>query len=641
MKGSTNFFRVKLSCAYILIFFFIFFIARLALYISAKTFFSSLNFSEIIYAFIHGLRFDALVISTFCGLFLMLINIPANSKKLIKISCIFLNTLLIIFSFLLAADIIYFNLFAKHLTTELLLIGDHFTYFVSLALGDYLPITIAIVVLTAAMFYFSFKIINKKYVPAPKGILKNSIILVTLGFLIALGIRGGLNKTPLDMVEAFAKGKHIAGELILNGVFTTYESVRDRRFANKIDISFEDALKNVQDNLLIEGEEVFVDSQYPIMRKRIKFNVNAKGYNVVIILLESWQKDYIDSLAGSNYGLTPNFDAIAKDAVIFDRFYANGPRSLLGLMSIFYSLPFVKGIPYMSHGLENFGLTRLPILLDKYSYDNVFVAGDKREADKAYYTANYLGFKNAYFKEDIPLKHDYVTINKGYDIEAFEFLFDKLNDLSQPFFGFLFTTTTHIPYAKTVLKSLEKIPEDGSELTGYKNRLYYSDYALGRFFEAAKKQPWFNKTVFILLADHQAYMVGRERSVLEKTKVDRDFKIPMIIYAPALFKHEIRRQVGAQTDILPTIIDILNIENPYSSMGKSLFSKDKNRFVFLSYEGDQVYLVSDKSVVSKNWQDSADENLDMNQEGVKLLFSIEKVVHDLIVSDRWYNKKLD
>lgn len=92
----------------------------------------------------------------------------------------------------------------------------------------------------------------------------------------------------------------------------------------------------VRDNLLDKSEEVFVDEKYTLMRQRIKFNVNAQGYNVIIILLESWQKDYIDSLAGTNYGVSPNFDNISKDSIMFDNFYANGQRSIMGLMSLFF-----------------------------------------------------------------------------------------------------------------------------------------------------------------------------------------------------------------------------------------------------------------------------------------------------------------
>ncbi|MCL2484453.1 MAG: LTA synthase family protein [Endomicrobia bacterium] len=477
--------------------------------------------------------------------------------------------------------------------------------------------------------------IDKYYVPPNRKVIFNAVTLVVIILLIIIAARGGLQERILSIGDAY-KGGRIGGDLKLNGIFTSLIGIRSRTISNKIDISFDEALKIVQDNLLYENEELFPDDKYPLMRQRIKFNVNGKNYNVVVILLESWQKDYIDSLAGSNYGVTPNFDALAKEAVVFDRFYANGQRSIMGLMSVFFGFPYVKGLTYMGYGLENYGQTRLPLILKTNGYDNVFVQGDKRESDNAIALANFLGFKNAFGKQDIPVRNDYLSISKGYDIEAFEFFLDKIRFLKRPFFGFYFTTTTHIPYAKTILKSLEKYPEDGTEITGYLNRLYYSDFALGEFIKKAKQEDWFDNTIFIMCADHQAYGVGGMSGTFEKTKVDKLFKIPMIIYCPSLFKPEKRDTLGSQFDIIPTIIDILNIENPYSSLGKSLFSKDDNRFVFLSYEGEQIYLISNNGYAEQNWQDNT--NPDMTSRDAKLLFSIEKVIYDLITSNRWMKK---
>ncbi len=631
-------FRLKLSCIYIAVFLMLFALYRVSLYFALNSLFNVLTFKEVLSAFLSGIRFDIFVISIFCGTFIFLINLPVNSKLFIKINSAVLNTFLLVFSFLLTADIIYFKFFGKHLTTEILLAKSHFSYFVSLAFGDYLPITIGISIFTILLFYFSFKRINKYYVPPNKSILYNTVLLPIMICLIIIGARGGLQERILSISDAYKKG-YVLGELKLNGLFTSLISIRSKTAPNSIDINFDEALKIVSQNLIDTEEENVPNENYPLMRQRVKFNIEGKGYNIVLILLESWQKDYIDSMAGTEYGVTPNFDAIVKDAVVYDRFYANGQRSIMGLMSVFLSVPYVRGLNYLGQGLENTGQTRLPLILAKNGYDNIFVQGDKRESDNAIALANYMGFKEAYGKEDIPLIHKYdVSISKGYDIDGLQFFFDKLKLLKNPFFAFYFTTTTHIPYAKTVLKSLEKYPEDGTEITGYLNRLYYADYALGKFMEQARKEEWFDNTIFIMCADHQAYGVGGMAGTFEQTKEDKTFKVPMIIYCPALFKPEVNKEPGSQFDIVPTIIDILNIETPYSSLGKSLFSKTDKRFAFLSYEGEQVYLITDEGVVSHDWQIPSNENgIDSNDK--KLLFSIEKTIYNLVINDRWYDRK--
>ena len=630
-------FRLKLSLIYLLIFIVIFFICRIALYIVCQNYFSKLSLTDFLSSLIIGLRFDIFAICTFCGGFLFLINLPINSKIYLKINSIFLNMFILIFSLLLVSDIIYFKLFLKHFTTELLLAKNHISYFCSLAFGKYLFVTLSIILITILLFYFSLKIINKYYTKPNTNIIYNSISILIITFLIVVSCRGGLQTRILSISDAYKTGR-IAGELKLNGIFTSLISIRSKTSSNEININLQKAISIVQQNLVENDEEIF-NKDYPLMRSRKMFNVDGKNYNVVVILLESWQKDYIDSLSGSNYGITPNFDNLVKNSLVFDKFYANGQRSIMGLMSVFLSFPYVAGLPYLGNGLENSGQTKLPLILKENGYDNVFVQGDKRESDNAIAFANYLGFKNSYGKEDIPLFNKYdIEISKGYDIEGFEFFFNKINLLKKPFFAFYFTTTTHIPYSKTILKKIEKYLEDGTEKTGYLNRLYYADYALGLFFKKAQQQLWFEDTIFIMCADHQAYGVGGQNGTFEKTKVDKTFKIPMIIYCPKLFKHKIVKDVGSQLDIIPTIIDILNIKTPYSSLGKSLFSKTNNRFVFLSYEGEQVYLVKNNNVVECDWKTKDSSKLNIKDKSIELMLSIEKTVYNLISKNKWNNQ---
>jgi phosphoglycerol transferase MdoB-like AlkP superfamily enzyme len=632
-------FRLFLSTGILAIFAAVFLLARLALYFVGAEFFKDLSATDLLYSFAQGIRFDLLIICMFCGIFFLFINIPVNSKKWIKINLTILSCLLFAFLLFLTGDIIYFAQFQKHLTTELLLATNHISFLLSLAFKDYILAVLLIIALFAAVQYVSLKIADKYYTSPNKNIAYNIILYIVMIFVLFFFIRGRLQGKNLAIIDAYTKGSRAAGELVLNGAFTSFTNLRKMQVPNKIDMTDETALKLVQANLINPQEEIIPDPKFPLMRERIKFSVDGKNYNVVVLLLESWQKEYIDSLVGTNYGVTPNFDALAKNAVIYDNFYANGQRSIMGLTSIFLSMPHVQGLNYIGYGIENIGQTRLPLILAKNGYDNVFVQGDKRESDKAIFFANWLGFKNSYGKQDIPVTRKYdVLINKGYDIEAFEFFFDKLQGLKTPFFGFFFTSTTHIPYAKTILKELEKYPEDGTEITGYLNRLYYADWALGKFFEAARKEPWFDNTIFIMLSDHQAYTVGGKKGVYETEEVNKVFRAPMILYCPKLFKPEIKNIVASQFDIVPTIIDALNISSPYSSFGKSLISPDTNRWAFLSYEGQRTYLVTPSGWIKRNWSNPS-EPFDFSHTDADLLLAIERTIYNLQKSDTWFDSK--
>jgi hypothetical protein len=192
--SNEKFFRLKLTSAYLLIFFLEFFVFRVVLLLSSNSFFLDLSYLSILNSFLIGLRFDILPICTFCGVFLFLINIPVNSKIFLKVNISILNLFILLFGFLLAADVVYFKLFLKHLTTEPILIKSHFDYFLSLAFGNYIVATISILLFASAIFYFSFKIVDKYYKKSYTRIAFNAITLSLICIAAILAVRGGGKK---------------------------------------------------------------------------------------------------------------------------------------------------------------------------------------------------------------------------------------------------------------------------------------------------------------------------------------------------------------------------------------------------------------------------------------------------------------
>ena len=91
-------------------------------------------------------------------------------------------------------------------------------------------------------------------------------------------------------------------------------------------------------------------------------------------------------------------------------------------------------------------------------------------------------------------------------------------------------------------------------------------------------------------------------------------------------------------DIIPTIIDVLNIKLPYSSLGKRLFSKTNNRFSFLSYEGEQIYLIKNNNVVECDYKKKDSSKLNIKDKNIELMLSIEKTIYNLISKDKWNNQ---
>ena len=96
----------------------------------------------------------------------------------------------------------------------------------------------------------------------------------------------------------------------------------------------------------------------------------------------------------------------------------------------------------------------------------------------------------------------------------------------QPFCGTILSVSNHKPY--TYPKG--KIPED-PDRRRRENAVKYSDYALGRFFDAAKKEAFWTNTVFVVVADHGARVYGKQTIPIHS------YEIPLLIAGPAVVKH--------------------------------------------------------------------------------------------------------
>jgi phosphoglycerol transferase MdoB-like AlkP superfamily enzyme len=151
-----------------------------------------------------------------------------------------------------------------------------------------------------------------------------------------------------------------------------------------------------------------------------------------------------------------------------------------------------------------------------------------------------------------------------------------LNQTPQPFVSCCFTLSSHHPY---------NIPER------YKNSFYpgtlpihasiqYADHALRKFFETASKMPWFDNTLFVIVADHTAQAEG----TYYKNRVGM-YDIPIVFYrSNGELKGE-RSVVAQQADILPTVLDYLNFRGKHVAFGSSLFDPNRPRYAFSYLNG--------------------------------------------------------
>lgn len=619
--------KIKIVFFYFAFFFSLMQIARIANFFSASEYFSSLKGREIFLSFLHGLRFDLYILTLLLFPLFILFMLPYKKKIIINIFHTVFSLLFICLVLFCTGDIIFFTFFNNHIGAEFLASFTHFGLFTQMAFQNYFYITVPLILLFCGYLFFIFKKTksyelhvgnNKKY------IIKSIIFIVCLALLFPLLLRGKLELRGknLGTMDAQVLGSNKTADLILNGLFNTYEAVRK---ASKRKIYFEgQTLDFAQSpNLIVP------DQNYPFEKQFKNFHIKNEGYNFVLIVLESFDPLLLEKY----FQDIPNLMKIKEQGLYFNNFYASGMRSLLGITGTIFSLPYVWGQPNMLNGLGAKNISRIAQYFNNKGYETLSFTTDIATADKAGEMANYQGFKQFYSKENIPVKRKYPLFNKGFDYEGFEFIINKINEINKNFFVYFFTSSLHTPYNILLSPEYQKYPQDTQEHQ-FVNRAIYVDASIGNFFEKAKKEPWFDKTVFFLLPDHRA--VFNNKPITDQNLTDQKFKSFLIIYGKPI-KSGINNQIATQEDILPTLLDLLNTEEPFSSSGESLFDENRSDTKFIYEENkNTIHIVTPegKEYFSEETLKDFDKLSPLEKEALKY----NEAIYNLLKNNTWKKK---
>lgn len=275
--------------------------------------------------------------------------------------------------------------------------------------------------------------------------------------------------------------------------------------------------------------------------------------------------------------LTPNLNRLASEGIMFMNHYSPERRSISAIQAILLGIPPMDNIPKLGFGLETIaGSGNLASSLSKSGYDTIFIQSSKRNSFYLDVIAKSIGFKEYYGMEDIKQILDYPDYKAsqfGWDYETYMKLAEALKNKGKnnPFFAFLFTGTTHVPYAEPN-KINVKFPHDINSENGFKNTLVYADWSLGEFIKKIENEEYFKNTIFIFTADH---VLGN----FEKQEFPNDFKVPLLIWSPAFKDNKKNTATTNHVDLPPTILGLAGLNNNLSEyIGEDIFCKDNKSY---------------------------------------------------------------
>jgi len=312
--------------------------------------------------------------------------------------------------------------------------------------------------------------------------------------------------------------------------------------------------------------EAELEAIYTPIHNAIRTNsTNFSKKNVVILIIESFGREYIGALnqdldGGQYKGYTPCVDSLIAHSTTFRYSFCNGRKSIDGMPSILSSIPmFIE--PFFLTPASMNDYTGLAGILAEEGYQTAFFHGAQNGSMGFEAFAKKTGFQYYYGRTEYEAAHgtdDFDGTWAIWDEPFFQYYAEEMSKMKQPFMTAIFSASSHHPFAIPD-KYKQQFPEEHLPI---QKCIRYTDMALGRFFATARKQPWFQNTIFVLTSDHT-----NQSDHAEYQSDLGGFCSPIIIYDPSQPEGHIEDKVAQQIDILPTVLGMLRYQKPYFGFG--------------------------------------------------------------------------
>lgn len=394
--------------------------------------------------------------------------------------------------------------------------------------------------------------------------------------MMVIGARGGLASQPLRWGDAFFCEDAFANNLALNGVYTLGRSALEKMYGSQQfwakAMPYDEALRTTRSMLFLPDEQDLSTREFPLLRKGPAVaNKTGRPVNVVIILGESFSGRHVGTL-GAPLSLTPDFDALSREGVLFDHAFSNGTHTHQGVFASLAGFPNLPGYEYLMKTMEaHQEFSGIPTVLSEQGYDSVFLYNGLFSWDNKEGFFRQHGIHRFIGSEDYidPTFVDPVWGVSDYDV--FMRANEEFREMSAsgPFFAAILTLTNHSPFDLPSPLPFERIIT-GDSFEGRANAMRYADWALGEFFRKARQEPYFDNTLFVITGDHG---FGTAPAITGM-QLDR-FHVPLLFYSPTLLskqKGERRSTVASQVDIGPSVFGLLGLDVPHQGWGRNLFS---------------------------------------------------------------------
>lgn len=318
---------------------------------------------------------------------------------------------------------------------------------------------------------------------------------------------------------------------------------------------------------------------------------NPPKLDVLIITIDTLRADYLSCYNKSNIK-THNIDRLANDGLLFLRAFAHNVLTLPSHINILTgTYPFIHGVR------DNAGF--------RLGEESLLISEILKNED--YRTAAFIGA--------FPLD-DRFGLNQGFDLyddfygdtshihtlffverpaeKVIDSAIEWISSEEEKFwFCWIHLFDPHIPY-NPPLNFKNEYPNDH-----YGGEIAYVDQQLGRLFQFLDERQNRGYPLIIITSDHGESLGEHGEMTHGVFAYNSTLHIPLIIFQPKIFpKPKVINEMVRHIDIMPTILEALNLKIPDVIQGKSMLPLIRD---CAEWKNETCYFESLSPYLTRNW----------------------------------------
>jgi phosphoglycerol transferase MdoB-like AlkP superfamily enzyme len=492
---------------------------------------------------------------TYIPVLVLLFSFIIHPRKIYAIITAFTIFALLVTSILGLFDMILYADWGMRLNPQLLPALQHPKGMLACVTPLQLIVIILVEVGIVLGFIFLYFFLFKSFKKQEKAKWWNFFILLIYAALMIIPMRGGIQLTPINFSRVYFSTNLYANHAATNPYWSFFHRLiySDNR-VKKLTLIEPGLCEEIMTNTMKEEQE-----KIPIYIK----SKNGGPVNVILIILESFSNKTIEPLGGAP-DFTPHFNQLAKEGILFSRFFSCGNRSDKGIAALLASYPALVGpysVLYFPEKMKNLDY------LSKYFKHNHYQTHFYYAGEAEFYNTKSLVLQSEF--EHLVSVSDFPASAKQQnwgvpDALFYERIVNDLKTFSPPFFLVTYNISLHPPY---------DIP--GLENRDYAHAVSYCDKYLGDFVAQLKASPFWENTLLIITSDH-----GTLDFVSTSLSDPRSHQIPMLWTGGAVDTSFVNEKTGMQTDLSVTLVQQLGWTANPNPFSKNLFGKKEYAFYF-------------------------------------------------------------